>query len=156
MCLAALTVEEERFWRDIVSTVAFFSPAVNPLQRQFHISSKELMRRLGEEMGRKASENIKATDLRGVLNHLSETWRKLVLGKFEVVDENPLTIRISDCTVCGQIPELGRMFECSFHEGFITGLLTHRLGRSVKVWQEAGVSGESGTWTRVYKTDASI
>ncbi|MEM2580254.1 MAG: hypothetical protein QW077_03315, partial [Candidatus Caldarchaeum sp.] len=113
--MSVVGVEEERFWRDIVSSVAFFSPAVNPLQRQFSISSKELMRKLGETMGRKASESIKAPDLRAVFTHLSEIWRKLVLGKLEVVSEDPLMIRISDCTVCGQIPELGKLFECSFH-----------------------------------------
>ncbi|MEM2236813.1 MAG: hypothetical protein QXR26_04720 [Candidatus Caldarchaeum sp.] len=154
--MSVVGVEEERFWRDIVSSVAFFSPAVNPLQRQFSISSKELMRKLGETMGRKASESIKAPDLRAVFTHLSEIWRKLVLGKLEVVSEDPLMIRISDCTVCGQIPELGKLFECSFHEGFFAGLLSHRLGRDVKVRQEAGMSGESGTWTRVYKFDVSI
>ncbi|MEM4287890.1 MAG: hypothetical protein QXV97_03665 [Candidatus Caldarchaeum sp.] len=154
--MSVVGVEEERFWRDIVSMVAFFSPAVNPLQRQFSISSKELMRKLGEEMGRKASESFKAHDLRAVFTHLSEIWRKLVLGKLEVVSEDPLTVRISDCTICGQIPELGRLFECSFHEGFLAGLLSHRLGRNVKVWQEAGMSGESGTWTRVFKTDTSL
>lgn len=149
-------VEDERFWRDIVGTLAFFAPAVNPLQRELGISSKELMRKLGVEMGRKASMVIQITDLKAVFNHLAEMWRRLVLGKLEVVSEDPLTIKISNCTICGQIPELGSLFECSFHEGFLMGLLSHRFGREVKVWQESGVSGESGTWTRTFKTDAKL
>ncbi|GBC70029.1 hypothetical protein HRbin01_01736 [archaeon HR01] len=154
--MATAGVEYEKFWRDIVGAVAFFSPAVNPIQKEFGISSKELMRRLGVEMGRKASESIKAENLRAVFSHLSDVWRRLVLGRLEVISETPLVIRISDCTICGQIPELGRLFECSFHEGFFAGLLSHRLGRNVKVWQEGEMSGESGTWTRVYRFDASI
>lgn len=139
-----------------MSTIAFFSPAVNPLQREFGISSKDLLRRLGEEMGRQVSESIHLSDLQDVFNHLSEVWQRLVLGRLEIVSRDPLTIRISDCSICGQIPGLGRVFECSFHEGFFRGLLSHRLKREVKVWQEAGIAGESGTWTRILKTDASL
>ncbi len=139
-----------------MSTIAFFSPAINPLQREFGISSKDLLRRLGEEMGRQVSESIHLSDLQDVFNHLSEVWQRLVLGRLEIVSRDPLTIRISDCSICGQIPGLGRVFECSFHEGFFRGLLSHRLKREVKVWQEAGIAGESGTWTRILKTDASL
>ncbi|MEM0481549.1 MAG: hypothetical protein QXM16_01485 [Nitrososphaerota archaeon] len=154
--MTSLSIEEKGFWRDIVSTIAFFSPAINSLQREFGISSKDLLRGLGEEMGRQASESIQLADPQEVLNHLSEVWRRLILGRLEIVSLDPLTIRISDCTICGQLPGLGRLFECSFHEGFFRGLLSHRLKKEVKVWQEAGIAGESGTWTRILKTDASL
>jgi predicted hydrocarbon binding protein len=154
--LTSLSVEEKGFWRDIVSTIAFFSPAINPLQREFAISSKDLLRRLGEEMGRQASESIQLADPVEVFNYLSEMWRRLVLGRLEIVSRDPLTIKISDCSICGQLPGLGRVFECSFHEGFFKGLLSHRLKRDVRVWQEVGIAGESGTWTRILKTDASL
>ncbi|MEM3097076.1 MAG: hypothetical protein QXV62_08805 [Nitrososphaerota archaeon] len=148
--------EPRGFWRDLVSTVAFFSPALNPLQRYVGISSKEILAIIGEEMGRETSSKFSQLDLKGLLSQMSETWHILGLGRFEVVGENPLTIRISNCTICGQIPELGRTFECSFHEGFIRGLLSHHLRKQVKVRQEGSTEGESGTWTRTYSTDISL
>jgi len=153
---SASFLEDRGFWRDLLSTVAFFSPAIHPLQREFRVDSKELLRKLGEEMGRRASESIEAADLKSVLDQLSEVWSRLVLGRLEVVSRDPLTFRISNCTICGQIPRLGLFFECSFHEGFFRGLLSHRLQREVKIWQEGGILGESGTWTRILKTDVSL
>lgn len=154
--MSSLSIEEKGFWRDVVSTIAFFSPAVNSLQREFGISSKDLLRRLGEEMGRRASESINLANLQDVFNYLSEVWQRRVLGRLEILSRDPLTIMISDCSICGQLPGLGSVFECSFHEGFFKGLLSHRLKREVKVWQEVGVAGASGTWTRILKTDASL
>ncbi|MEM0350133.1 MAG: hypothetical protein QXE96_01755 [Candidatus Caldarchaeum sp.] len=149
-------VEDKGFWRDFASTAAFFSPAVSPLQREFGVSSKDLMRKIGEEFGRKASESIPEKELLASLNHLSEVWRKHSVGRLEVITEETLTIRISDCIICGQIPELGKFFECSFHEGFLNGFLSHRLKTPVKVWQERGEPGQGGTWTRTFKTDIKL
>ena len=111
---------------------------------------------MGEEFGRRAAEKSASRDLRSFVAELSDMWRELGVGKLEVEETNPLTIVIRDCTICGQIPELGRLFNCAFHEGFLTSALSTKLGRRVSVKQESGYEGMAGTWTRRYITDVQL
>lgn len=146
----------DRLWRDILSVISFFSPALNPLQRKFNISSREVMETLGLMFGRRAAREIKPTDIKEVLNELSRIWGETGIGRFEVESWRPLTIVIRDCIICGQLPELGSLYECSFHKGFLEGLLGAKLGRDVEVVEREGYAGEAGTWSRRFTIDIYI
>ena len=156
MSTSEVTSYGDKIWRDFSSLSTFFSPAIIPLQKKLEINSSEILSSLGEFFGRKAAEKLKDLDLEGTLGATSEMWKSLGLGKLEVESTNPLTIVIRDCVICGQIPEIGSLFKCAFHEGFLTGLLSSKLGKNIRIVQEAGFEGESGLWTRRYITDVNL
>ena len=136
--------------------VSFFSHAITPLQRHFGIGSRELLRRLGEEFGSRVAEQYAEADVEMMLSELSVLWKKLEIGTLEIESRKPLTLLIRDCSICGQIPEIGKLFKCTFHEGFIEGLLRRKLGREVHVEQRGEYAGTAGMWTRRYITDVTL
>ena len=146
----------DRIWKDILSVVSFFSPALNPLQRRFKIKSKDIMDLLGFEFGRRAALEIGSRDLRMVLDEVSRIWSEMGIGKFKVESYKPLKISIKDCVICGQLPELGSLYECAFHKGFIRGLLSTILGRDIDVKEVEGFAGEAGTWSRMFIANIDI
>lgn len=104
----------------------------------------------------RAAQRFRNMELEEALNRLVEMWARLGIGRFEIESKNPLTIVIRNCTICGQIPEMGQLFKCAFHEAFLEGFLSEHTGREVMVRQESGMVGESGLWTRRYITDLAV
>jgi predicted hydrocarbon binding protein len=156
MSSQAVDIYGDRIWKDFLSLAGFFSPAIAPLQKELSIASSELLHLLGEGFGRRAAQRFRSVELDAALNGLVEMWTRLGIGRFEIMSKSPLTIVIRNCTICGQIPEMGRLFKCAFHEAFLEGFLSERLGRRVVVRQESGYEGESGLWTRRYTTDVTV
>ncbi len=143
----------DRFWRDVLSLSSFFAPAITPLQSRLGISSREILELLGERFGRRAAERLGKEGLDTLLSKVSDMWRELKIGEFVVESRKPLKITIRNCVICGQLPEVGRLYKCAFHLGFIKGLLSQALGRDVRVEEVEGVEGEAGTWTRRFLAD---
>jgi len=146
----------DRIWRDFLSLAGFFSPAIIPLQKELGMSSSELLKLLGGEFGRRVARRFKDMELDAALSRLADLWTRLGIGRLEVESKTPLTIVIRNCTICGQIPEMGRLFKCAFHEAFLQGFLEEKLGRRVIIRQESDLEGESGLWTRRYVTDIIV
>ncbi len=88
-----------------------------------------------------------------MLSELSRIWESMDIGHLKVVSQDPLTLEVSNCMICGQLAGSGGMYECSFHEGFFHGVLTSCMQRDVQVHQDTNFEGDAGTWCRRFVTD---
>ncbi len=156
MAIQANEQSDESFWKDFASMADFFSPALSPLQKYVALGSKELFYSLGETFGRKAAEKLAGESLRETLLQLSNLWGRMELGRFEVVRSDPLTLLITNCRVCGQLPGTGSMYECAFHQGFFESVISSTLGTRVSLRQDTNFEGEAGTWCRRFVADVKI
>ncbi len=134
----------------------FFSPTLTPLQEYLGLRSKDLFYTLGLTFGRKVSERLARGSLRENLAELSELWEKMELGKLQVVKTDPLTLLITNCRICGQLPGTGSMYECAFHQGFFESVLSMKMGMKVNLHQDTNFEGEAGTWCRRFVADVKI
>lgn len=144
------------FWREYPTMVGYFSPSIVPLLRYLGLGSKELMRDLGVQIGRRAASRMADLSLEGMLDELSRVWQAYRIGGLSIESTDPLVLQISNCAVCGQLQGTGDMYECAFHEGFFQGVLSAKVGRAVKVSQETNYEGEAGTWCRRLAADVSL
>ncbi len=147
---------DEAFWKDFASMADFFSPAVTPLQKYVGLGSKELFYSLGQTFGRRIAEKNEGRTLREALSELSDQWERMELGRVEVIRSDPLTILITNCRVCGQLPGTGSMYECAFHQGFFESVISNTLGKEVNLHQDTNFEGEAGTWCRRFVADVKI
>jgi predicted hydrocarbon binding protein len=154
--LQASSQKDESFWKDFASMADFFSPALTPLQRYVGLGSKELFYSLGDAFGRKVAEKLDGGTLREVLSSLSELWERMEIGRFEVVHSDPLTLLITNCRVCGQLPGTGNMYECAFHQGLFESVISNTIGEKVSLRQDTNFEGEAGTWCRRFVADVKI
>lgn len=114
------------------------------------IPSSEILRVIGRLIGERAAERFKSPTLEGIVSKLDGMWSRLGIGRVELERGERPAITLRDCTICGQVPEIGRLYRCAFHEAFIEGLLTAGLGREVSITQEGIYEGQGGTWTRKF------
>ena len=56
----------------------------------------------------------------------------LKIGIVEVVNENPIQIRLDECITCSGLPNIGKPY-CYFEAGFLAGCLESILGKKVHV-----------------------
>lgn len=147
---------EAGFWKEFSTASDYFEPAIEPLQRKFGVGSKELMFHIGTFLGRKAAEKVEAETAGEMLEKFVSIWNEYNLGRLQVLSKAPLTLLISDCRICGQLPGTGEMYECAFHEGFFQGALSAKLGRQIAFRQETNYEGTAGTWCRRLVADVSL
>lgn len=139
---------DESFWREFPAMADYFGPAIVPLLKYLGEDSKQVLRDLGEQLGRRAAARMTNLSIDQMLGEFASVWQKYRIGSLTVEGRDPLVLQISNCTVCGQLQGTGEMFECAFHEGFFEGALGERVGKPVKVSQETNYEGEAGTWCR--------
>ena len=157
MGLAAETEgRDDSFWREYPAMVQYFSPGIVPLLRYLGLSSKEVMRGFGEQVGRTAASKMNNLSLAEMLDELARVWQEYGIGDLRVESRDPLVLQISNCTVCGQLQGTGDMYECAFHEGFFQGALSLLTGKKVNLRQETNYEGEAGTWCRRLVADISV
>jgi len=149
-------VPDEEFWKDLPTMTDYFSPAVSTLQKHLGVGTKEIMYLLGEFLGQKASSLEPESSPLAMLNGFVSVWNEYDIGTLRIESTAPLTLVISDCRICGQLPGTGDMFECAFHEGFFRGALSTKLGKPVGFRQEGNYEGTSGTWCRRLVSDTNI
>ena len=147
---------EEHFWRDFPAMTDYFSPAIQPLLRYLGVTSKDMMHELGVMVGRNAGARLSNRSPRKMLDEFARIWEDYKIGRLSIESEDPLVLQISNCSVCGQLPGTGEMYECAFHEGFFQGAQSERLGREVKLRQQTNYEGEAGTWCRRLVTDVRV
>ena len=138
----------ESFWKQFPTMADYFAPGILPLMKYLGLSSKQVLHDLGEQMGKEAAAKLSRLTVEQMLDEFARVWKTYGIGSLTVESREPLTLQISNCTVCGQLPGTGEMFECAFHEGFFQGALETRLGKPVTVRQSADYEGEAGTWCR--------
>jgi predicted hydrocarbon binding protein len=147
---------EEKFWRDLPAITDYFGPAIAPLQKYLGVGSRELMFDLGLSLGRKAAQRADGLSAREMLNELVKVWDEYGIGRLTIAETDPLVLVISDCTICGQLPGTGEMYECAFHEGFFQGALSAKLGSTVVLHQDTNYEGTAGTWCRRLVANATV
>lgn len=140
--------KEESFWREYPTMVGYFSPCIVPLLRYLGLSSKEVMRDFGAQVGRSAAAKMADKSLNEMLGEFVRIWSDYGIGQLSVESHEPLVLQISNCTVCGQLQGTGDMYDCAFHEGFFQGALSAKTGKDVYLEQETNFEGEAGTWCR--------
>jgi predicted hydrocarbon binding protein len=148
--------ERNGFWRDFPAMADYFSPAIVPLLAHLGIPTKQVMHDLGEMVGRTAAAKLPGMTVKQMLDEFAALWERYEIGRLTVVRTAPLALQVSDCTVCGQLPGSGEMYECAFHEGFFRGALSAKTGRPVNMKQQATFEGEAGTWCRLLETDVLV
>ncbi len=149
--------ENPEFFRKNFSSLAdYFSPAIKSLQEYLGMDSKEILYQLGIIFGEKMGKYYESMEPRRILEDLPRLWEKMETGVLVIEKSDPVTILVSDCRVCGQLPGTGGMYHCAFHEGFFKGLLATRFGVNVKVSQQTNFEGIAGTWCRRFVADAKV
>ena len=146
----------EFFRKDFSSMADYFSPAIKSLQDFLGVGSKEVLYQVGAIFGQKMGERYKSMEPKQMLEELSIIWEKMEIGRLKVEKSDPLTMLVSDCRVCGQLPGTGGMYQCAFHEGFFQRLLSTMLGRKVDIHQETNYEGTAGTWCRRFVADVKV
>jgi predicted hydrocarbon binding protein len=139
---------DEPFWKAFPTMTDYFAPGILPLVKYLGLSSKQVMHELGEQIGKDAATKLSHLSVDQMLDEFAKVWQAYEIGFLSITSRDPLVLQISDCTVCGQLPGTGEMFECAFHEGFFQGALATRLGKPVTVHQSTNYEGEAGTWCR--------
>ena len=139
---------DESFWKQFPTMTDYFAPGILPLAKYLGLSSKQLMHELGEQIGRDAAAKLSHLTVEQMIDEFANVWQEYRIGSLTVESRDPLVLQISNCTVCGQLPGTGEMFECAFHEGFFQGALATKLGKQVTVRQTTNYEGDAGTWCR--------
>ncbi|MBI2185205.1 MAG: hypothetical protein HYU39_09645 [Thaumarchaeota archaeon] len=147
---------EEVFLKDFAALADYFSRSITSVQKLLGMEAKDALYRMGQVLGEETAKKFAASDLRELILKLSRHWEASEIGRLDTEKWDPLTLIISDCAVCGQLPGTGGMFNCAFHEGFFEGLLSTRMGRKVKLEQITNFEGSAGTWCRRYVTDVKL
>ena len=143
--------DEKEFWREFPVMADYFGRAITSLQKYLGVSTKEIFASLGEVLGKKAAERYESSlSVESVLKSISHVLEDYEIGMLEIKHKDPLTLVISDCSICGQLAGSGENYDCVFHEGFFRSLLSKRLGREVNIIQETNNEGNAGTWCRRY------
>ncbi len=78
----------------------------------------------GKEFGK--SLNTKSID------EVVKFCKDYKVGLIEIVNKNPIQIRVYECISCSGLPEIGKKL-CYFEAGFIAGCLENILGKKVQV-----------------------
>ncbi|RMF91037.1 MAG: ArsR family transcriptional regulator [Methanobacteriota archaeon] len=83
---------------------------------------------LGTEIGTVIARDMRASDLKGVIEEVKRFWESHDLGNVEVLSEKPLTFIVTNCYECSDMPNVGRTL-CAFDEGIVSAILQRRLGQ---------------------------
>ncbi|AEF96132.1 DUF2507 domain-containing protein [Methanotorris igneus] len=78
--------------------------------------------------GKKFGESL---DLKSV-DDVIEFCKDNKIGIVEIVNENPLQVRVYECITCSGLPKMGKTL-CHFEGGFIAGCLENIFGKKVQV-----------------------
>ena len=148
--------DRKDFWKDFLTMADYFNHAIAPVQKHFGLSSSDLFYSLGFNLGHKVAEKYEDVTLKEMMLDLSRLWEELRIGNLSITREDPLELVISDCTICGQLPGSGEMYDCAFHEGFFKGALSGKSQKEVKLHQITNFEGAAGTWCRRYISDVKL
>ncbi len=98
----------------------------------YGVDPKPIMRKLGNDVGRKIGPGFKSNDIDGLLNELSSFWKNNQLGDMDINGHSKPAIVISNCYHCCKMPNVGKTL-CSMDEGLLEGIFSSRLKRDYQV-----------------------
>ncbi|WP_457613442.1 V4R domain-containing protein [Methanocaldococcus sp.] len=79
------------------------------------------------ECGRELGQSLNPKSIDDIIKFCEE----YKIGKIEVVNKNPIQIRVYECISCSGLPEVGETL-CWFEGGFIAGCLEKILNKKVR------------------------
>lgn len=82
-----------------------------------------ILHEAGLKVGEALYEKVKDYDLEKFLENIATFWETHSLGKVEVDNLHPLTIKVHDCFECSGLPYLGRP-ACAFDSGILESLFS--------------------------------
>ncbi len=95
------------------------------------ITIDPLLERSGVRVGRAIYHSLAHPDLDGLLINMQWFWEEHNMGHIEVVEREPLTLRIYDCFECVSLPVLGRP-ACTFESGVLSAVFSAYYGEPRK------------------------
>ncbi len=111
-------------------------------QMMFHIFRVELIQeginidpllnRTGIKIGETIYHQLKDDQTDKLIHNLSIFWENNCLGRIELENMNPLTIRAYDCFECGLLPQIGES-ACALDSGILEAVFSIHLAKKVKV-----------------------
>jgi predicted hydrocarbon binding protein len=90
---------------------------------------------IGNTLGTRMLPLFIATNLKDLLNQLSDFWTKNLLGEIKDLQfksRKELNFSVYECFECSHMPDIGQPV-CKFDEGILTKLLSSKLDKSVRV-----------------------
>jgi uncharacterized protein len=99
------------------------------------INIDPVLYRTGEKTGKVLSRLVLDPDIHEMVRKISQFWSAHQLGKLSLVSTEPITIRVTGCFECEDLPETGHG-ACAFDTGVLTALFSLQLKRVVTVVEE--------------------
>ena len=75
---------------------------------------------------------VKAIDLDDLVGNTGKVWTDNSLGTIELENHDPLTLKITDCFECSDLPVLGKP-ACSFDSGILVSIFSSFYGQQARV-----------------------
>jgi len=77
----------------------------------------------GVKVGETLYDKIKDPDIKKLAENIKMFWETHNLGKVEITNLNPLTIKVTDCFECKSLPPIGRP-ACAFDSGILKAVFS--------------------------------
>jgi len=100
----------------------------------FGIDAQPMLNILGESVGKQLIKKIKSDNAKGILDELTEFFKKNKLSYVKIIDESPLTFLLYDCHQCGEVRGKGVCL-CAFYLGIFHQVFPAKLGKDVIIRQ---------------------
>lgn len=118
--------------------VTFFRYVVRVFRSQsmaMGINLDPVLQRTGEEVGTVLAGKVAGKSVREVIKHVDAFWQAHGLGSISLTDSDPITIEVSGCFECEDLPLTGHG-ACAFDTGVLTAIFSHHLQCPVTVVEE--------------------
>jgi sugar-specific transcriptional regulator TrmB/predicted hydrocarbon binding protein len=87
---------------------------------------------LGKEVGIALAKSMKSKTKKGLLNELKTFWVDHELGKLEIINEDPMTIRLEDFIECEKLKHVEGA-GCIFTKNVVKAIIDEKLGSDCEV-----------------------
>ena len=91
---------------------------------QISIDLSDLIEAVAAQLGHQVAEGLEGRTPEEVTRSLADYYRRHATGQLNIVRQEPLTVKVTNCFACRNSPEIGRVL-CP---GMIGGALERRLG----------------------------
>ncbi|MEN6609667.1 MAG: V4R domain-containing protein [Methanoregulaceae archaeon] len=100
------------------------------------INIDPILHRAGLSVGQQLYPSIAAEDLGTFLTNAAAFWEHHRLGRVTVESVNPISLRVTDCFECEDLPKIGRP-ACAFEGGILLSLFSEFFGEEPLVCETA-------------------
>ena len=118
--------------------VSFFRYCVLVFRTQamvMGINIDPVLERTGAEVGRILAPKVAGGTAEAVVQKMDAFWQAHSLGAISIISSSPLTLGVSGCFECEDLPVTGHG-ACAFDTGVLTSIFSYHLGCPVMVTEE--------------------